>query len=472
MREALFDDHSEALALWREHGLSGLTCLHIDAHLDVMEDGFNDAALAGIAAARTGEELRRFRGVPDLPWGGLHCGNYLFPALLDGTVTTLIWLLPREVIANPSWLEGVRQQVQSGVDLTFAEYQSFHLVDGRVEAILRGRRLVACTWETMPPLGEAEQANLALDVDVDYFVRLRDDRIWQTPHELQVALGPLKPLALTVALSCEGGYTPVSLRFLGQVCLDVFAGRPDPWRGELAALRRAQGEGAEALRALLDNTALLPRSWRPAVLSLLGRTEEAAELDPAYREEALNLASRCLQKGDFEAGLTALQGGGELDSTRILLEGFLTAGRAEPQAAREQLSVLLASPGLSGPQRARLWKLQSEMQARAGSPQDAMRSLKLALKLEPERPDLHHMLALQQRDAGERQAAARSLRRALKSARGKMSSLPMLLDAFRLYSEMGEPALARAVRQELVDSDVTGQYALASSLARVLPRTI
>ena len=88
MIDALFDDHYQALPTWREAGLDGLTCVHVDAHLDVSTDGFTERSLAGIAKARTREELAAFRGNPRLPWGGLHCGNYLYPALLDGTVTT------------------------------------------------------------------------------------------------------------------------------------------------------------------------------------------------------------------------------------------------------------------------------------------------------------------------------------------------------------------------------------------------
>ena len=42
----------------------------------------------------------------------------------------------------------------------------------------------------------------------------------------------------------------------------------------------------------------------------------------------------------------------------------------------------------------------------------------------------------------------------------------MLLNAARLYEEMGQVALARSARKELQDSDVTGYFAIESILER------
>ena len=120
MISAMFDDHYESFCTWREAGLKGLTCVHVDAHLDVMSVGFNKESLEGIAQSKTREELERFRGNPRLPWGGFHCGNYLFPALKDGTVKELIWVLPAHIIGGETFVDGVRQEVQNWLDLRLA----------------------------------------------------------------------------------------------------------------------------------------------------------------------------------------------------------------------------------------------------------------------------------------------------------------------------------------------------------------
>lgn len=454
MIQGLFDDHSEALSLWKEAGLRGLTCLHVDAHLDVMAEGFTSETLKGIAAAGSGAELARFRGDPRLPWGGLHCGNYLYPALLDGTVTTLIWLLPGHILKVPSLLEAVRMELASWIDLTFAEDRSLREVEGRIEGELLGRRFVVCTSESMPALSQPQQASLALDIDIDYFVRLSDDRIWQTPHQLHDALGSLRPQALTVALSCDGGYTPVSERFLGKLCLEVFSGQPERRRHEMEMMRAGQWE------ALLARG---PEDWKPSALLHLGRDEEASRLDPDYLPQPLNQAARCLQKGETESGLAILSRSGEPDKARHFLTAFLAAGRDSTELSGSQLETLLGQPDLGDFERARLWREQAEVCVRRAQPRRAVEALKKALKLEPDRAETRFRLAVLQRRMGERDAAARSLRKALELAAGRVSSLPMLLEAWRLYRESGQPALARAARTELETHDASGVY-LAQAL--------
>lgn len=410
MITCLFDDHYEAFPLWREAGLRDLTCLHVDAHLDVMAEGFTAETLRGIGEARTRSELARFRGDPKLPWGGFHCGNYLYPALMDGTVTTLIWLLPRHILKGPSFLDGVRMELANWVDLTFAEDRALREVDGRVEGELLGRRFVVCTSESIPALSDGERANLALDIDVDYFVRLSDDKVWQTPHQLRDALGYLEPVALTVALSCDGGYTPFSERYLGQVCVDLFSG-----------------------------------------------DVEASRLASDYVENPLNLAARCLQKGQLEQGLEILSRCDDPDGTRVFLSAMLGAGLGSLSGS--QLESLLNRPELGDFERARLWRKQAEIWAEEGQGRRAVAALKKTLKVEPERAETHFRLATLQRQAGERDAAARSLRKALKLVQGRVSSLPMLLESWRLYQQMGQSALARATLKELLDNDTSGVYA-------------
>jgi tetratricopeptide (TPR) repeat protein len=459
MISALFDDHYESFPLWREAGLSGLTCLHVDAHLDVSQEGFPPQVLAAIAAARTGQELSRFRGDPKLPWGGFHCGNFLFPALHDGTVTTLIWLLPPFILRGGSFLEGVLQELLTWVDLSFDEYRSFQAIDGRVEGVLLGRRLVVCTAGSLPPLSDLERARLVLDIDVDYFVRLRDDLIWQTPHELAAALGELRPLAVTVATSCDGGYTPASHRFLGQVCLDVFSGQPDRWKAELERLMEAQAGDAAALESFLEDA---PPAWRPAVPGMPVGGQQAEAAAPDSTQTVVNSAARYLQKKEHARGLqvVARVPEDERDPTLTMAEAFLVAGGLAPAEAARRLDLLSRRPGLSELERGRIWRMRGEALASSGQAPAAVSLLRKLLRLEPRRADLLHLLARCQRDSGDAQAAEATLRKALKLAQGRMSSLPMLLDAARLYETLGMPALAREARQRLRHNDPTGSLTL------------
>lgn len=478
MKTALFDDHFESFPFWREAGLSGLTCVHVDAHLDVSTDGFSQKALDGIAQARNRDELLAFRGNPKLPWGGFHCGNYLYPALVDGTVTTLIWVVPSEPMDGTSMLGSARQTIQGWVDMTLEEYSGLQSVQGRVEGTLFGRRLVFCTAETMPSLTPPESEKLVLDIDVDYFVRLKDDQMWQSPHDLRQALGDLKPLALTVATSCEGGYTPLSQRYLGQVCLDVFSHDPELWKSEVEAYRQAFNAPPEAptapesptpppptrqeqLQAFLEQA---PEFMKPSVLCALQRYDDAAALHPDYRPSPLDQAGRHFQRRQYSEGLACLEGMEQNQESRRYLTAFMAAGNAQLEVTLDEVKALLEQPGLAERDRARLLSMQADVVGRKGHSRQALTLLREAVKVEPDRPVLHHQMAHYLRLLGERDEAAKHVRKALRLTKRKVSSLPILLDASRLYDELGQRALARATRRELEDSDVTGFYAINAIL--------
>lgn len=498
MLTALFDDHYEAFLVWREAGLSNLTCVHVDAHLDVSADGFTEAALQGIAQARNREEIAAFRGNPKLPWGGFHCGNYLYPALLDGTVTTLIWVVPAG-FAEGSLVQNARQTLQNWLDMRIEDFRSLKPVEGRVEGELLGRRLVICTSANLPRLSSQEQANVALDIDVDYFVRIKDDRLWQTPHQLHHDLQELRPVVLTVATSCEGGYTPLSHRWLGQVCHDVFAQDPAAWASETERLARAletglpplESDTASSVSALQPTDAeppseqeqasseetpeeirrqalercleTAPEAFRPALLCALGRYAEAEALNPEYRLSPFDQAGRLFQKGRYSEGLECLERTGDKALERGFLVALLAAGASESGLSLEEFERLLSLPGLTPRDTSRLLVMQAQVLADR-EPKKALDVLRRATKLEPDRANAHVQLGLLQRKLGRREEAARSFRKALRLAKGRVSSLATLLEASRLYDELGQKAMARATRRELEDSDATGYYAIQSIL--------
>lgn len=505
MLSALFDDHYEAFLVWREAGLSGLTCVHVDAHLDISADGFSETALQGIAQARTRDEIAAFRGNPKLPWGGFHCGNYLYPALRDGTVTTFVWVVPAG-FAEGSLVQNARQTLQNWLDMGIEDFRSLKPVQGRVEGQLLGRRLVICTSDNLPEFSAEEQANLALDIDVDYFVRVKDDRMWQTPHQLQQDFRDLKPIVLTVATSCEGGYTPLSHRFLGQVCLDVFERDPEAWKAETEELWKALEAGLPSLeepakkaevpapeepapeplgevlspvegtpnpepedpeelkrRALEQFLTVCPEPFRPSVLCALGCYDEAGALDARYRRSPSDEAGRLFQKGRYQEGLACLETTGEGPLDRGFLVALLAVGASGSSLGAEEFDRLLSLPGLTDRDSARLLAMQAQILADSDA-KKALEGLRRAVKLEPERATTHFQLGIVLRRQGKREEAAKAMRKALRLAKGKVSSLPMLLDASRLYDELGQKSLARATRRELEDADATGYYAIQSIL--------
>lgn len=385
------DDHAEALPFWRQGGRQGLTCVHLDAHLDVQEEGIPLASSTGAALHRE----------------GVHCGNFLAPALREGLITRLLWVVPPALISGPHRLRSTLQHLLSWVDLTLEEYSSFVLEGGRVSGLLWGRRLEVCPLEALPELTTTE--GLVLDVDVDYFVTLEDE-LWQSPEHLQILAGhPWE--ALTVATSLEGGYTPHSFWHLA---LEVFEalGQPTP-----RACAPPPSAADEACRAF----------WKG---------------QPQVAEEKLQ-----------QANLDPMERSYFLAVLRIHLQHW--------EAAWESLQELSPHPF---PQ---YWWMRAQVQANRNQPRDCLRALATCLEFFPNWAPGWAMQGRQWRALGDYQRALRSLRKALRLCQGRISSLELLLELARWYDEAGQAALARSTRRSLRQLDVTGTLAIESLLDRV-----
>lgn len=378
------DDHSEAFLCWREAGLKGLTCLHLDAHLDVADETLAPSTLASLVDCPP-HELHRFRSSPERPWSGLHCGNFLYPALHDGTVGHLIWVVP-EWLPDPDLLAWLRTELHLWLDVQLEDYASLRAANGRVEGRLCGRRLTVCTLERLPPLG----APLAIDIDVDYFIGLEDDRLWQSPAVVANRLSLYRPDVVTVATSVRGGYTPADKAHLGTFLALQLTGRelPDPTpeatRADLAARWLARNQPAEAMELLEPPCTLNERYLRSLALSRLER--------------------------HYEAG--------------------------------EELASLLGE-ALSPLERARLLALLGESQMETGSYSKSIESFEQVLELEPERGEILFRLGISCWHDGQPDRAEEALQRALALLEDRYSSLDVHEQLSRLYQVTGQPQEAR-----------------------------
>lgn len=323
---------------WKEQGIQGATCVHVDAHLDVGEAGLTPARLAGIAGARDARELEPFLGSTYVPGLGLNCGTYLTPALLEGIVEHLVCVLP-------AWLEltlaAGRRELQLWSDLSLEEYRCLHEVEpGHLEGRLKGRRLTLCRPEHVRQLVARP---LLLDIDLDYFVD-EEARVWQQPEELLAALGPLSPDALTVACSVCGGYTPPELvpgllRGLGLEPLEVSASPLD--RG--SALFRL-GRVPQALAELAPVESPESRYLQGMIFYRQGDYARALELleQPYLRGAALYRAGR------FVEAVEELHRAVEQEPTpdALHLFGLAWAGAGRPEQAVRWLQIALRqAPG-------------------------------------------------------------------------------------------------------------------------------
>ena len=344
--------------------------------------------------------------------------------------------------------------------MRLAEYAALKSEDGAVVGTLDGVRFVVCTAQNLPKL--SGDARVALDIDVDYFIRNTDDKVWQTPHQLKELLGPLDPVALTVAYSVNGGYTPLQERFLGQVTLDLFSGTDEKWREETEKLLRLDAEGdKEGWEEFLGEA---PDWLKPSILLRLGRVEEAVEIDPEYTPRFCNDVARHLVKKEHQKGLELMDEVEEESAESLYLKTYLSIGQDDPLGAKRSLTKLLESHSLRDLERSRVLLLKANACLDLGEGRQAVKLVDEALTIEPKSAELHYLRANCLKATGELKKAAKSMRKALRLAQGYVSSLPMMLSAARLYDELGQQALASSVRRELKEVDVTGRYAIKTML--------
>ncbi|MHB2018221.1 MAG: hypothetical protein ACYCW6_14825 [Candidatus Xenobia bacterium] len=403
------DNHKGAFAFWESLGVRGATCIHVDAHLDA----------SNFQVPEPGE----------LEHPELNCGSWLYPAMRDGMISHLVWLLPPHLPGDRPFLDWARRELQNWMWLTLDEYRSLRLEEGRVEGTMAGARLTLCTLEYLPPLEGA-----LIDIDIDYFF-LADDSVWQTPLALCDGLPRGDPV--TIATSIEGGYTPPQYRYIGELCRLALTGERAEAERWWDALQRRQVP-ADA-----------PAWCRAAQAALQGQWDAAAAIDPDYRRRPMDVAGYFFQRSRYS----------EMDpwlddsETGQYLRGLKLWRQDDPSAAEgcwRPLTQLPAAQGLLGGHLHDLiGKVCMEQQRWA----EAKAAFTAATRCVPDLASLWRQLGWAQARCGEAEAAARSWRRALALAPDQLPNLPVRLALAQHYLQAGQFSLARTELRHVASQD-------------------
>src|SRR3990167_3257554 len=218
----LFENHDQSYFIWKKTGFQNETLVHVDAHLDF--------------------DWIKNQGKP------IHIGNYIWPAMEENIVKSFYWVVP-----DPIW-EGKEQRLIKK-DLAH-NFKKNHPYPWRMESKkdwLRiswacpehGRRgekeLIVLGFSNLPHFEEP----VLLDIDVDFLIThsifaLKNKRNmqkrfpWIWPDTLAKILRQhFVWKVITIAYSVEGGYTPLSFKFLGDTLQALLGGQiADPKKRE------------------------------------------------------------------------------------------------------------------------------------------------------------------------------------------------------------------------------------------------
>lgn len=402
----VMEEHYDAYFAWKEAGIEDAWCWHVDAHLDIVRTGLWEQRLERLIPCISWEQAQSegLTGASYLPWGGLNCGNYLYPAIREGIVTRLSWVIPPD-LPHGELLRWAREHLDSWFGLTLNEYAGLTESEGRVSGTILG---IPFEMGTLEALGVPDQPVL-LDIDIDYFLD-GEGEVWQDSREFAEAIRDLKSLYTTVAYSVIGGYTPTEERRLAEPFIDG----------------STEGYHANAL----DEATVLFRCRR------FEQASAAFEkLIPQYPVIAGYSRGSCLQslKRPEEA----------LDCWRQVLKQQLPPdGRAYIGGSCAELCVEL------------------------GRPQEALDHVLEVKDLVP--PDYRYTWteALAREALGEEKRATRLVRAALKMADGSLFSLKIRWVLSRLYRAQNKMELAKMELRKLRELDVTGDYRTHTMLVR------
>lgn len=413
------EDHRDAYFFWKELGLEGLPCVHVDAHLDV-----SNLKTPGCEVALSPE---------------INCGNYLLPAMEEGIVESLIWVIPDHLPGELGLLDWCRGELQNWVHLELVDYMSLEESHGRVEGTLLDKSFVVCFSRDIPQF----DGPVLLDIDVDYYLS-PDDGIWQSPLELNQHISHLTSAATTIAYSIQGGYTPVRHRFLGpltELCLS------DPALGEAI------------WNSLHSEESVLQDAWpewvRPALLAREGKLDDAIDLDGGYLVQPIDHVCAALMREKFEQAREHLQEVVNPTEARFM-DGMICFKSAQFGEACDIWLKLLEDEELEPRTQVYLRTLCGRALIEAKRFEEAVDTLSVANTLCRRDSEITYLMARAKVANQELESGAKLYRRAIKFAPGRMETAEVKLELAELYLALGQRGLADRLINQIVSGDTPG----------------
>jgi tetratricopeptide (TPR) repeat protein len=377
----LFENHDEALFVWRRAGVSSRILVHVDPHHDMWWNR---------------------------PGTGITFANYVCAALQEDLVRQVYWVIP-----DPSWATvRNRQQILDELRGILRAYpgawRNLRFERRRAHMDILGKSVEVCSPLSLPEL--EEPALLDLDTDFRMLPRVADNPsadhpelpcCWPEDLVAQMAARSLRWDLATIAYSVEGGYTPLRWKYLGQeLALRLGASPSDDVR--LSAMAHLRG-GAEAdSRGDLEAAAVAyhaaaaqwPDSAAPLLHMALLRQRlgdldqaqslyrRALECDPSYRTAYSSEGLWHYWKENWQAAALEFRRTLELnpdDATSLVGLAWLAMRRKRWADAEALLRKALAAD----PAHLDAWRAIGEVMERQGRHGEACpafeRSLQLAL---------------------------------------------------------------------------------------------
>jgi len=234
----LMENHNEALTIWQEAKVKEKILIHIDAHLDfcwIAEK--NPLELLNAKSIKEVDNLLKVNYF----WNpclkdckdSIDIGNYIYPAVKDGIVKKIYWVIPDVLWNNPYQMKKIKSGFAAIKQLDPKGYGTLNRNGVYLTAEIYGAKLICCRLSDLPNFKE----DILLDIDVDFFIAnpildeyhprwVKDRHPWIWPIDFVEVLSEkgIRSNLATIAYSVEGGFTPLQYKYLGSELAALLSG--------------------------------------------------------------------------------------------------------------------------------------------------------------------------------------------------------------------------------------------------------
>jgi len=319
----LIENHSTAFNIWHSRNIKGATLVHVDTHDDCRYIPPQKLmVLNKLAAGRNYDEVFKqsdmefsFRYQLKEDKFLFDLGNFIYPCILDGTVSRLYWVIPDKTLSDTDRIQ-LKTHIQQALKLPTVRF----IEDTeRLFSFSFSNCVVTITLlDSLPTI----IPGALLDIDTDFFVfpkflsdsHTRGNLQWDLPTVCAFFSRRIpNPSVITISSSVAGGYLPVAFRFLSDALFEYFASGVYP-RDAVDLLDTLAG-------MLASPTSSIPVPRKPdrpvfqtafehltgLVLAARGQDDDAvlqielaARLNPVYSKAMLDMADAFMSMGKLQ----------------------------------------------------------------------------------------------------------------------------------------------------------------------------
>lgn len=226
----LFENHDEALSIWRKQGAKNIDLVHIDAHIDCKLhdaqplDKILDESKSVSELKKNLEYFIAYRRFQKDLEKQTNLGNFIYPAMKEDIVKNFYWIVPGRLAEFKRSGRRLKDTLSQKLKInTTIKNLLPALRKGTLKIEFLGKNIFIMPLEKLPLF----KKQVLLDIDTDFLIteginynetteKIGKRRPWINPNQLIDIINRKieNPRLTTISYSVEEGYTPIKYKQL------------------------------------------------------------------------------------------------------------------------------------------------------------------------------------------------------------------------------------------------------------------